>query len=165
DPEDGSKEKAGEAGGAARVQAEEQQPEAEREGKDRSDGGRFGAVARVEVAAGPSDAERGSQAKDDETEDWRYVEEDARRGTREPDLRKHVGCEALAAQDDEVPRRSGKKRDQSARDEGVLHEVKLQEQLDVGQEIPRGALMRHLLICVVSDLLVLYVMDSGLLRV
>ena len=71
------------------------------------------------------------------------MDEHSSRRPRKADLRQHVGDEALAAQHDEVARDAREQRDQGAGDERVLHEVELQQQLQVGEQIPRQTLFGH----------------------
>ena len=140
DAEDGSEQEGVDPGRAARVQAEEKQAQAQREGEDRADGSRLRAMTGIEVAAHPSDAERCRDAEGDQAENRRDVHEHGAGRAWEADLGKHVRGKALASEHHEVPGRPGEQRDEGARNQRVLHEVVLQQQLDVGEQIPRHQL-------------------------
>ena len=112
---------------AAGEEAKEQETETQREGEDRAHRGRLGAVTRLQAAADPADAQRGSDAERDQSQHGRHVGEHPRRGAWKSDLGKHVGGKGLAAQDDEVARRAGEQGDQRPRQVGVLHEMELQQ--------------------------------------
>ena len=71
------------------------------------------------------------------------MKEDGRGGARKPDLRQHVRGEALTAENDEVAHRAGENRDERSDDERVLHEMKPQQQLQVGQQVPGGRGSHH----------------------
>jgi hypothetical protein len=60
------------------------------------------------------------------------MHEHARRRSGKTNLGEHVGGEALAAKDDEVADRAREKRNQCSDYERVLHEMELQQQLEVG---------------------------------
>src|SRR5258708_39199162 len=58
-------------------------------------------------------------------------------------LRQHVRRKALAAQDDEVAHHAGEQCHECPDDEGVLHEMKPQQQLQVGQQVPGGRVSHY----------------------
>ena len=97
-------------------------------------------MARIDVASHPTDAKRGGDAEGDQAKNRSDVDEDGTRRARKADLRQHVRCETLTAQHHEIPGRPGEQGDQRARDKRVLHEVELEQQLHVCDQIPRRPL-------------------------
>ena len=71
------------------------------------------------------------------------MDEHAGCGAGESDLREHVGRKALPTQHDEVAGDSRQHGDHGPGQQRVLHEVELQQQLDVRHHVQRGSLVGH----------------------
>ena len=88
----------------------------------------------------PSAASRPNASNPD---DRGHANERRSRGTREADVGQRVAGEARAAQHHEVADEPGHDGDERACQEGILHEVIVQQLLRIGDQVPGRAALKH----------------------